>query len=298
LEKEVAMTLTNVLPWIQRAFQQGWAVGAFNTVNMEQAQAIAWAAEAEAAPAIIQVSHRALLYSGDGDAERGLRMMAGIGKAAAESVMAPVSLHLDHATESEVLLALELGFTSVMFDAADLPLDENITITRRLAGVARAHEACLEAEVGEVPKPSGDELVDPRAGLTDPEDAYSFASLTGVDILAIAIGSVHSGKVKTVELDLDRLQAIRARVSVPLVLHGSSGVTDTSLRAGIALGLAKVIVATQLSQGFTAGAREVLTRQPSEVDLRPYLGAGRSAMIEVVRERIRVLGASGKARSA
>jgi fructose-bisphosphate aldolase, class II len=288
------MTLTNVLPWIQRAYREGWAVGAFNAVNMEQAQAIAWAAEAEQAPAIIQVSHRALLYAGDGSSERGLRMMAGIGKVAAESVSAPVSLHLDHATEAEVYLAIELGFTSVMFDADGLPLEKNIEITRQLVAAAHVKGICVEAEVGDVPKPVGDQVADPRAGLTEPKDAVTFAGVTGVDTLAIAIGSVHSVKTKSVVLDLDRLQAIRAVVGIPLVLHGSSGVTDTSLRTGIALGLAKINVSTQLSQGFTAGARAALASSPSEVDLRPYLGAGRSAMVGVVRERMRIVGASGK----
>ena len=289
------MTLTNVYPWIQRAFREGWAVGAFNAVNMEQAQAIAWAAEAEQAPAIIQVSHRALLYAGDGSAERGLRMMAAVGITAAESAGAPVSLHLDHGTQAEVRLALELGFTSVMFDADGLPLEENIMITRHLAKIARSHEACLEAEVGDVPKPEGNEAVDARAGLTRPEDAAAFARATGVDTLAIALGSIHSGKQKTVTLDLQLLGAIRAVVDIPLVLHGSSGVTDASLRAGIGLGLAKINVATQLSQGFTSAVRPVLAQAPAEVDLRSYLGAGRAAMLAVVRERMRIIGASGKA---
>lgn len=289
------MTLTNVYPWIRRAFHEGWAVGAFNAVNMEQAQAIAWAAQAEGAPAIIQVSHRALLYAGEGNPERGLRMLAAVGKAAAESVEVPVSLHLDHGTQAEVYQALELGFTSVMFDADGLPLDENIAITRRLAQRAHDYAACMEAEVGDVPKPEGDEAVDARPGLTHPEDADAFARATGVDTLAVAIGSIHSGKSKTILLDLDLLAAIRALVAMPLVLHGSSGVTDASLQAGIALGLAKVNVATQLSQGFSAAARQVLERTPSEVDLRSYLGAGRSAMETVVRERMRTFGASGKA---
>ena len=288
------MTLINILPWIQQAQREGWAVGAFNAVNMEQAQAIAWAAEAEQAPAIIQVSHRALLYAGDGSAERGLHMLASIGWAAAESVSVPISLHLDHASAAEVELALELGFTSVMFDADGLPLDENLAITRRLAAGAHAREVCVEAEVGDVPKPLGGEVADPRAGLTEPADAQRFAAASGVDTLAIAIGSVHSGKAKTFALDLDRLQAIRARVALPLVLHGSSGVTDASLSAGIALGLAKINISTQLSQGFTAGTRAALERSPAEVDLRPYLGAGRAAMTGVVRERIRFLGSSGK----
>jgi fructose-bisphosphate aldolase class II len=289
------MTLTNVYPWIQRAFKEGWAVGAFNAVNMEQAQAIAWAAQAEKAPAVIQVSHRALLYAGEGSTEHGLHMLAAVGKAAAESVEAPVSLHLDHGTQSEIYLALVLGFTSVMFDADGLSLDENIFITHRLAGRAHAYAACMEAKVGDVPKPEGDEAVEARADLTRPEDAAAFARAAGIDTLAIAIGSVHSGKSKTINLDLERLRAIRALVDMPLVLHGSSGVTDASLRPGIALGLAKVNVATQLSQGFTAAARQALEQASVEVDLRPYLGAGRSAMGAVVRERMRSFGASGKA---
>lgn len=289
------MTLTNIFPWIRRAFHEGWAVGAFNAVNMETAQAIAWAAEAEKAPAIIQVSHRALLYAGEGSAERGLHMMAAVGKAAAESVGTPISLHLDHGTQSEVSLALELGFTSVMFDADGLPLDENIAITYRLAQSAHAYAACMEAEVGDVPKPEAGEVVDARIGLTRPADAAAFASATGVDTLAVAIGSIHSGKSKTIALDLELLAAIRALVDLPLVLHGSSGVTDESLRSGIALGLAKVNVYTQLNLGFTAAARHALDQAPSGVDLRPYLGAGRSAMIAVVRERMRIFGASGKA---
>ena len=288
------MTLTNVFPWIERAFHEGWAVGAFNAVNMEQAQAIAWAAQAERAPAIIQVSHRALLYAGEGSAERGLRMMAAVGKAAAESVDVPISLHQDHGTQAEVRLALELGFTSVMFDADGLPLDQNIAITRRLAQSAHTLGACMEAEVGDVPKPEGDEVVDARTGLTHPADAADFARVTGVDTLAVAIGSIHSGKKKTIALNLELLEAIRRVVDLPLVLHGSSGVTDASLQGGIALGLAKINVSTQLSQGFTAAARQVLAQSPTEVDLRPYLGAGRSAMVAVVRERMRKFGASGK----
>jgi fructose-bisphosphate aldolase class II len=288
------MTLTNVLPWIQRAAREGWAVGAFNTVNMEQAQAIAWAAQAEQAPAIIQVSHRALLYIGGGDAVYGLHMIAAIGRAAAESVSVPVALHMDHGSEAEVRLALELGFTSVMYDADGLPLDENLATTRRLAQMAHDHGACMEAEVGDVPRLAPGGTPDAHEGLTRPEDAAAFARDGGVDTLAIAIGSVHAVKHKEVNLDLERLKAIHAMVDLPLVLHGSSGVTDASLRGGIALGLAKVNVATQLSQGFTAAVRDILSSRPEESDLRQYLGPGRAAMVEVIRERMRVVGASGK----
>jgi fructose-bisphosphate aldolase, class II len=289
------MTLTNVLPWIERACREGWAVGAFNAVNMEQAQAIAWAAEAEGAPAIIQVSHRALLYVGGGDAVYGLKMMAAIGKSAAASVSAPIALHMDHGSESEVRQALELGFTSVMFDADGLPLHENLAITRRLAEIAHTAGACMEAEVGDVPRITPEGVIPSEEGLTRPEDARLFALSAGVDILAVAIGSVHAVKRKEVDLDLERLRAIRAAVPQPLVLHGSSGVTDDSLRAGITLGLAKVNTATQLSQGFTAGVRAVLQARPSESDPRQYLGPGRAAMVEAVRERMRIIGVVGRA---
>lgn len=289
------MPLQNVLPWIISAHRDGWAVGAFNAVNMEQAQAIAWAAEAEQAPAIIQFSHRALVYAGDGDARRGLIMLAAIGQAAVKNVSVPVCLHLDHAMQDEVALALDLEFPSVMFDAGDLPLEENISITRRLAELAHARGASLEAEVGEVPRVGISARMDPQAGLTRPEDAAAFVRASGVDTLAVAVGSVHSGKTKTLELDLERLRAIRAVVDLPLVLHGSSGVTDACITAGIALGLAKINIATQLSQGFTRAARRVLENDSTETDLRRYLGPARTAMVDVVRERIRTLGAAGKA---
>src|SRR6266542_3717939 len=126
------MTLQNVFPWILCAQQEGWAVGAFNANTLEQVQAIALAAQAEQAPALIQVSHRALAYIGSGNEIQGLKYVAAIGKIAAESVTVPVALHLDHGTESEVLQAIALGFTSVMFDGDGLPFDENISITKRL----------------------------------------------------------------------------------------------------------------------------------------------------------------------
>lgn len=288
------MTLQNVLPWILRAQQEGWAVGAFNANTLEQVQAIVLAAQAETAPAIIQVSHRALTYIGSGNEILGLKYIAAIGKIAAESVTAPIALHLDHGTESEVLQAIALGFTSVMFDGDNLPLEENISITKRLCEMARSIGVCMEAEIGEVPKPDGKAFIEADIALTDLDEAVQFAEATGVDLLAIALGSVHGLKTKQISLDLDRLAAIRKRVSVPLVLHGSSGVSDQDIKQGMTMGLAKVNVATQLSQAFTGAIREVLSQDKEVVDPRKYLVEGRSAQAEIVRERIRFLGASGK----
>lgn len=289
------MTLQNVYPWIVRAHQQGWAVGAFNGNTLEQVQAIVMAAEAENAPAIIQVSHRALTYLGSGNEIRGLKYIAAIGKIAAESVTVPISLHLDHGTETEVLQAIVLGFTSVMFDGDGLNFEENIAITRRLCDTAHSVNVCMEAEVGEVPKPDGKEINAAEIELTQPDEAEQFVKAAGVDLLAVALGSVHGLKVKQVCLDLQRLAAIRRRVSIPLVLHGSSGVADEDIKSGIGMGLSKINVATQLANAFTGAIREVLSRDTEVVDPRKYLAAGRVAQTEIVRERIRFFGSSGKA---
>ncbi len=289
------MTLRNVLPWIQAAHRSGYAVGAFNANTMEQMQAIVLAAQAENAPVIIQVSHRALAYVGGGKAILGLQTMAALGQVAAASVDVPVSLHLDHADEEEVLGAIALGFTSVMFDGGELPFDDNVAATRRLAEQARSAGVCLEAEIGQVPKPDGAAYDPADIDMTAPEDARGFVDQTGVDLLAIALGSVHGLKDKGVALDLDRLKAIRAAVDLPLVLHGSSGVTDEHIALGIKLGLAKVNVATQMNKAFTGAIREVLAADQALVDPRKYLGPAREAQVAAVRERIRFFGASGKA---
>ena len=291
------MTLRNVLPWIQAAQKEGRAVGAFNANTMEQMQAIVIGAQIENAPVIIQVSHRALRYVGSGSELRGLRYMAAVGRVAADSVDVPVSLHLDHANEEEVMQAIALGFTSVMFDGDGLPYADNVAITRRLRGIASAAGVCMEAEIGEVPKPDGAAYDPAEIDLTSPDEAADFVAATGVDILAIALGSVHGLKDKSVSLDLERLKAIRARVDVPLVLHGSSGVTNEAISRGIALGLAKVNIATQLNKAFTGAVRRVLAADNELVDPRKYLEAGRDAQIEEVRERIRFVGAAGKAGS-
>jgi fructose-bisphosphate aldolase class II len=203
---------------------------------------------------------------------------------------------LDHGTEDEVLQAIALGFTSVMFDGDGLPFEENICITKRLCETAHSVGVCMEAEVGEVPKPDGKAYDEAAIALTQPDEALRFADSTGVDLLAVALGSVHGLKTKQISLDLERLAAIRERVSTPLVLHGSSGVSDKDIKQGVAMGLAKVNVATQLAQGFTGAIRDVLNTDGELVDPRKYLAPGRNAQMEIVRERIQFLGASGKAK--
>jgi fructose-bisphosphate aldolase class II len=288
------MSLENLQPWILRAQREGFAVGAFNANTLEQAQAIALAAQLEGAPALVQVSHRALEYLGGGNATLGLQYFGAFGKIAAQSVSVPIALHLDHANETEVVQAIALGFTSVMFDGGDLPLAENIAVTRRLRALARENNVALEAEVNAVPKPDRSAKLDHAVEITQVADAVEFARATQVDNLAIALGSVHAGKSKTVMLDLERLREIRAAVDTPLVLHGSSGVLDEHIASSISYGIVKINVATQLNQAFTQGVRAVLDANPQEHDPRKYLGPARAAMVARVRERIRFFGASGK----
>ncbi len=295
------MTLINLLPWLERALHESYAIGAFNANTLEQFQAITAAAEAEKAPVIIQVSYRALKYLGGGDEQLGLRYAVSIARAAAQDTFAPIALHLDHAPEPVVRLAIAAGFTSVMFDSGDIPLAENIRQTRLLSTLAHEQNICLEGELGEVPRADsrGRTVLPPdglSAGLlTDPDQAAEFFSASGIDTLAVAVGSVHALHHKTTQLDLERLRAIRQRVSIPLVLHGSSGVTDASISAGIRLGLCKVNIATQLNQVFTSAIRNYLSTEPTEVDPRKYLALAREAMTLAVRERIRFLGSADRA---
>ncbi len=289
------MSLENLQPYILRAQRSGFAIGAFNANTLEQAQAIVLAAQAENAPVLIQVSHRALQYIGGGSTTLGLQYFAAFGKIAAQSVQVPIALHLDHGTEAEVMQAIALGFTSVMFDGGDLSFAENIAVTQRLRALAHENHVALEAEVSAVPKPDSSGNLDHAVEITEVADAVEFVRATQVDNLAIALGSVHAGKSKTVALDLDRLREIRAAVETPLVLHGSSGVLDEHIAQSIPLGIAKVNVATQLNQAFTQGVCEILQADARETDPRKYLGPARAAMLERVRERIRFFGASNQA---
>lgn len=287
------MTLTSSIPWLKKARAGGFALGAFNANSMEQMQAIAMAAQAEQAPVVIQISGNAAEHMGAGSRLLGLRLAAAMGRVVAESVDVPVVLHLDHGREDEVLQALALGFTSVMFEGSDLPFEENIARTRALRDAAHACGAAFEAELGEVPRAGLQGA--PEGELTDPALVAEFAERALPDALAISIGSVHALKRKEVTLDFALLDRIRAAVDIPLVLHGSSGVLDESICEGIRRGLCKVNVATQLNGAFTRAIRGVLAERPDEVDPRKYLGPARLAMVEQVRERMRLFGVSGLA---
>lgn len=270
-----------------RAARAGrYAVPAFNIFNLEMAQAVCRAAEAERAPIVIQVSPRTVEYAG-------LKSIAAIVRTQAEPLPTPVALHLDHGpSRAACEAALAEGFSSVMFDGSHLPWDENIAETRRIVELAHAAGASAEAELGEIGHAS---LGDTGGSRTDPDEAERFVAATGIDALAIAIGTVHGMAETGASLDISLVEAIAGRVDAALVMHGSSGVDDESLVRAIGAGIAKVNLSTALQKAFMRALRESANAPGHETDARAVLSDARDAVVGAVRHRIRLTGASGKA---
>lgn len=284
------MSLVNLSRILKPADEGGWAVGAFNCNNMEIVQAIMRAAAAEKAPVILQASQGAIGYAG-------LGFITAMVRQAVREARIPVALHLDHGTSFEqVVRCLRAGFSSVMFDGSLLPYAENAALSKRVVETAHPAGVSVEAELGRIGGTEDDIRVDERDALfTDPEEARRFVEETGVDALAVAVGTAH-GRYKGVpRLDFERLREIRARVPVPLVLHGSSGVPDDAIREAVRLGVSKVNIDTDIRQRFTDEVRRVLAENPDEIDPRKVLGPAREAATAVIRAKIRLFGSAGKA---
>jgi len=284
------LALVPVSDLLKKAEEGGYAVGAFNCNNMEIVQAIITAAEAENAPVIMQASQGAIKYAG-------INYIVAMARLAAERSRVPVALHLDHGTSFEqVMQCIRAGFSSVMIDGSKLPLAENIALTRRVLDVARAVGVSVEAELGKIGGTEDDIYVSEReAFFTDPTEAGVFVRETGVDALAVAVGTAHGQYKGTPELDFPRLEKIKSIVKIPIVLHGSSGVPDDAIREAVRLGVRKVNIDTNIREAFTDAARKVLAENPGEIDPRKILGPAREAAAAVIREKIRVFGSSDKA---
>jgi fructose-bisphosphate aldolase class II len=261
----------------------GRGVGAFNVIGIEHAEAILAGAEGAGAPVVLQVSENCVAYHG------ALDPIARASVSIARSAAVPVAVHLDHATSTELVqAAADLGFGSVMYDASAMPYAQNV---RQTADVARwCHDRGLwvEAELGEIGGKNG---VHSPLARTDPDDAAGYVAATGVDALAVAVGSSHAMLTRDAVLDLELIARIRRVVSVPLVLHGSSGVPDHALAAAIHAGMTKINVATQLNKAFTAAVRSCLAADAALVDPRRYGSAGRDAIAKEVTRLLRVIGA-------
>jgi len=252
------------------ASERSVAVGAFNVILVETAEALVGAAESIGQPIVLQVSENCVRYHG------GLPPIANAALAIARSSSVPVSLHLDHAEDRTLIsYAIALGFDSVMFDGSHLDYDENVAATAAVVREAHDSGVAVEAELGEV---GGKDGVHAPGVRTDPAEARRFVESTGVDSLAVAVGSSHQMTSRTSELDLKLIAELRRAVDAPLVLHGSSGVADDMIRAAVEAGIRKVNISTHLNRHFTDAVRSVLGSSTEIVDPRKYVHAGREAM--------------------
>ncbi|KND25867.1 class II fructose-bisphosphate aldolase [Streptomyces acidiscabies] len=276
------MSLITTADLVTRAAQLRSAVAAFNIITLEHVEAVVEGAESLGVPVVLQVSENAVGF------RRGrVHPLARAALAVAQQAAVPVALHLDHVRDDRLLRqAADAGFSSVMYDASYLPYDENLAATRGAVDWAHAQGLWIEAELGEIGGKRGAHAPGVR---TDPGEARAFVADSGVDALAVAIGSTHAMTSRTAALDHDLLKRLADAVDVPLVLHGSSGVPDPELTAAVTGGITKVNVGTALNVALTEAIRVHLREHPEAADCRAYLGAGREAMAREAARIIRVL---------
>ena len=265
------------------AQKNGYAIGAFNVENMEMVQAVIAAAEELQSPVIMQTTPSTLKYA---DADYFYANVA----VAAKKTSVPVVIHLDHGNSFELAMqAFRAGFTSIMIDGSHSVFEENIAITKSVVDVCHSAFVPVEAELGKVGGKE-DDLDGGSGGYTDPAEAAEFVERTGVDFLAVAIGTAHGVYKGIPKLDLDRLSEIRKVVSKPLVLHGTSGVPDDTVKECIKRGICKVNYATDLRIAFTEGVKSVLEEKPETIDPKKYNAAGRENVKKYVMDKIIVCG--------
>lgn len=301
------VTLNDILP---RARKHGYAVGAFNTSNLEITQAIIKAAEAMKSPVIIATSEKAIQYAG-------IVQIVQMVKTMAESTRLPVVLHLDHGSSYEICReCIKCGYTSVMIDTSNLRFAENVRVTKKVVRYAHKHKVSVEAEIGRLAGLEDDIAVEMKQAVyTDPQEAKKFVAASDCDALAIAIGTSH-GAYKFREkarLRIDILREIAREVTIPLVLHGASGVKarwveqvnnfggdledaqgvpDDLIRQAVKHGIAKINTDTDLRIAFTAGIRQYLSDNPGDYDPRKIIACGRDMITSVVEDRIALFGSA------
>ena len=274
---------TGTLVSAARAARRG--IAAFNVITLEHAEAIVAGAEAAQAPVILQISQNAVVFHRDQ-----LRPIAAGAAAIAQAAAVPVALHLDHVQDPALLRqAADAGMSSVMFDASALDYAANIAATRAAAEWARGHGLWLEAELGEVGGKDGAHAPHAR---TDPAEAAAFTAATQVDALAVAVGSSHAMTVQTARLDHELITRLAGAVPVPLVLHGSSGVSDEELTQAVRHGIVKVNIGTAVNVALTGAIRTWLSAHPDAVDPRKYLAPARDQIAAEVTRLITVVGSA------
>jgi len=282
------MPYTNTFEMLKKAQRENYAVCAFNAENMEMVQAIVSAAEQLSAPVIIQTTPSTVKYAS-------LYYFSAMAKTAAKTATVPVALHLDHGDSFALACqAIRAGYSSVMIDGSKFPFEQNVQLTAKVAEVAKTVSIPVEGELGCVGGKEDDSSAS-GGGYTDPEEAGLFVCSTGVDSLAIGIGTAHGFYTEKPVLDVDRLSQIREVVSVPLVLHGATGLSDEIVIECIRRGICKVNFATELRSEYTKAVRKTLEQDSAAVDVKIYNKAARQAVMEIAMKKIKISGSANKA---
>lgn len=279
------MNLVPMADILQDAHKRTYGVGGFNINNMEFLQGIIRGAEELNSPLILQASEGAIRYIG---MDYVIKMV----EAATDKTSIPVALHLDHGSSFESIMnCIRAGFSSVMIDASKKEFEENIALTKKVVEAAHSVGVSVEAELGTIGGTEDDHTVDEKDAMyTDPDQALEFVERTGVDALAIAIGTAHGVYAGEPELDFERLKTIKKLIDMPVVLHGASGISAEDLNTAVGYGVNKVNVNTDFQQSFTAKIKEVFAEKPELYDPRKYCGPGRDAITEKVKEKIKNVG--------
>ena len=282
------MALVTTKQMLINAQKDNYAVGAFNVENMEMVMAVVEAAEELNSPVIMQTTPSTVKYA---DVE----FFLANAKVAAEKANVPIAMHLDHGNSFELAMqALRVGYTSIMIDGSHESFEDNIKLTKAVVDACNPSKVSVEAELGKVGGKE-DDLDGGDGGYTDPLEAKEFVERTGVGSLAVAIGTAHGVYKGEPKLDLDRLSEIKEVVSVPLVLHGTSGVPDETVSECVKRGICKVNYATDLRIAFSKGVKEVLDKNPDTIDPKKYSSLGREYVKEYAKSKILVCKSNNKA---
>ena len=266
-----------------------YAVPAFNIHNMETLQVVAETAARMRSPLIIAATPSTVKYAGP-------EYLVGLAQVAARHTDIPIAVHMDHhEVYEDIKEGIDVGFRSVMIDASRDPFEQNIARVQKVAAYAHQYDATVEAELGKLVGQEDDLVVSDReSAYTDPEVAAEYVDKTGIDSLAVAIGTAHGLYKGTPKLDFDRLTEIRSRVAIPLVLHGASDVPDELVQKAISLGNCKVNVATDLKIPFANAVKKFFQENPEANDPRKYMTPGKEAMEKIAEHKIRVCGSQNR----
>ncbi|MBQ8803741.1 MAG: class II fructose-bisphosphate aldolase [Tyzzerella sp.] len=282
------MPLVTSEKMLSDAQKGGYAVGAFNVENMEMVKAVIAAAEELHAPVMLQTTPSTVKYGT-------LDTYAAIVAAEAKKASVPVCLHLDHGSSYELAIAaMEAGYTSVMIDGSGEAFEDNVEVSKKVVEAAKEKGIPVEAELGKVGGKEDDLEADADTN-TDPQEAKAFVERTGVSSLAIAIGTAHGFYVGTPVLDKERVSEIKKVVSVPLVLHGASGLSEDDVKECVARGICKVNFATELRVAYTDAVKKLLAEKPETFDPKKLGVVGMEAVKEIVKSRMLMCGCENRA---